>query len=78
MCSEFLDLLLWRQSDGFPVFKVLLTTSGQSETLFEKTPVESMLHISHDSRQVHRTGQVIQLQLPNKIRMADKEHSLDE
>lgn len=62
---ELLDVLLRRQSDGMPIFNLLLTTHGHSETLSAEIPTESTVFLKYNSRRVKQAGQLLELQIPS-------------
>lgn len=69
--SELLDVLLKRQQEELPAFNILLTTNGQSETLFQKISFGNTVYLKHNSRRVKNTGQLLELQIPHDVREVD-------
>ncbi|KAF2101243.1 hypothetical protein NA57DRAFT_34709 [Rhizodiscina lignyota] len=68
ICSNLLDILLSRQRDDKPVFNLLLTTNGQSETLCDKIPIESTIFLKYNSRRVKHAGQLLELRIPQHFK----------
>lgn len=65
--AELLDLILERQRPGKPVFNVLLTSNGQSETLFEKIPTASSVIVERESYFAKYGGQLLELDASQMI-----------